>query len=199
MWSAPRRRLGRTSPWASRQRSSGPSNWICRSCWESRYRFCVWKSTRRGYRWGRKKRWAVRGRTDARPATETVPACSSANCGDVHPPAFDPDEPKTRLRNEPNLTRCFQQELRTKAGFHPQRRPDSPADGCIRVQPDATRSQILRMLRRPHRPALCAKVSETPSLPGFSVEGGEGNAHEEVRKRCSTTFCRFGLAWCGAE
>jgi hypothetical protein len=47
--------------------------------------------------------------------------------------------------------------------------------------------------------ALCAKISETPSLPGFSVEGGEGNAHEEVRKRCSTTFCRFGLAWCGAE
>src|ERR1039457_5385054 len=46
---------------------------------------------------------------------------------------------------------------------------------------------------------LCAKISETPSLPGFSVEGGEGNAHEEVRKRCSTTFCRFGLAWCGAE
>src|ERR1022692_4202156 len=32
--------------------------------------------------------------------------------------------------------------------------------------------------------ALCAKISETPSLPGFSVEGGEGNAHEEVRKRC---------------
>src|ERR1017187_3807389 len=26
---------------------------------------------------------------------------------------------------------------------------------------------------------LCAKISETPSLPGFSVEGGEGNAHEE--------------------
>src|ERR1039457_4320129 len=33
---------------------------------------------------------------------------------------------------------------------------------------------------------LCAKISETPSLPGFSVEGGEGNAHEEVRKRWNT-------------
>ena len=36
--------------------------------------------------------------------------------------------------------------------------------------------------------ALCAKISETPSLPGFSVEGGEGNAHEEVRKRCVALY-----------
>src|ERR1019366_7660812 len=66
MWSAPRRRLGRTSPWASRQRSSGPSNWICQSCWESRYLFCVWKSTRRGYRW--KKETVCRQGKDGHPA-----------------------------------------------------------------------------------------------------------------------------------
>src|ERR1017187_8554749 len=36
--------------------------------------------------------------------------------------------------------------------------------------------------------ALCAKISETPSLPRFSVEGGEGNAHEEVRKRCVALY-----------
>jgi hypothetical protein len=87
--------------------------------------------------------------------------CSSANCGYVHPPAFDPDEPKTRLRNEPNLTLYFQQELRTKAKFHPQRQADSPAHGCIRVQPDATRSQIVRMLhplRGGRTPAVEPKI-----------------------------------------
>src|ERR1022692_4518971 len=35
---------------------------------------------------------------------------------------------------------------------------------------------------------LCAKIRETPSLPRFSVEGGEGNAHEEVRKRCVALY-----------
>ena len=87
--------------------------------------------------------------------------CSSANCGDVHPPAFDSDEPKTRLRNEPNLTLYFQQELRTKAKFHPERQADSPAHGCIRVQPDATRSQIVRMLhplRGGRTPAVEPKI-----------------------------------------
>ena len=87
--------------------------------------------------------------------------CSSANCGDVHPPAFDSDEPKTRLRNEPNLTLYFQQELRTKAKFHPERQADSPAHGCIRVQPDATRAQIVRMLhplRGGRTPAVEPKI-----------------------------------------
>jgi hypothetical protein len=28
------------------------------------------------------------------------------------------DEPKTRLRNEPNSSLCFQQKLETKAKFH---------------------------------------------------------------------------------
>jgi hypothetical protein len=47
--------------------------------------------------------------------------------------------------------------------------------------------------------ALCAKINETPSRPEFTVEGGEGNPHEEeVEWRC-TGLTRFGFAWCGAE
>ena len=47
---------------------------------------------------------------------------------------------KTGLRNEPNLTLCFQQELRMKAKFRPQRRAGRPAHGCY---PGATGSKTI--------------------------------------------------------
>ena len=39
-------------------------------------------------------------------------------------------------------------------------------------------------LRAPVELPLCAKISETPFRPTFSVGGGEGNAHEDEGKRC---------------
>jgi transposase len=55
-------------------------------------------------------------------------------------------------------------------------------------------------LQRSKKPlALCAKINETPSRLEFTVEGGEGNPHEEeVEWRCAGPT-RFGFAWCGAE
>jgi len=49
------------------------------------------------------------------------------------------------------------------------------------------------------KPALCAKISETPSRPAFSVGGGEGNAHEDEGKWYCVAPLRFGFAWRGAE
>ncbi len=46
---------------------------------------------------------------------------------------------------------------------------------------------------------LCAKISETPSHPGFSVGGGEGNTHEDEGKWCCIFSPHFGVAWRGAE
>src|ERR1017187_7054623 len=71
------------------------------------------------------------------------------------------------------------------------------AGSPVNTRSGMLRKSVAKMKRK--QAALCAKISETPSLPGFSVEGGQGNAHEEVRKRCFTPFCRFGLAGCGAE
>src|ERR1019366_3973525 len=49
---------------------------------------------------------------------------------------------------------------------------------------------------------LCAKISETPSRPAFSVGGGEGSTHEDEGKWCKW-YCsaspRIGFAWRGAE
>jgi hypothetical protein len=50
-----------------------------------------------------------------------------------------------------------------------------------------------------YKAALCAKISETPSRPAFSVGGGEGNTHEDEGKWCCIAPLRFGLAWRGAE
>jgi hypothetical protein len=46
---------------------------------------------------------------------------------------------------------------------------------------------------------LCAKISETPSRPAFSVGGGEGNTHEDEGKWSGVSSPRFGIAWRGAE
>ena len=44
-------------------------------------------------------------------------------CEDAAPACVPPGRTQTRLRNEPNLTLCFQQKLKTKAKF----RPDTPS------------------------------------------------------------------------
>lgn len=63
---------------------------------------------------------------------------------------------------------------------------------------DNTKKKTLQNEVRQHVP-LCAKISETPSRPVFSVGGGEGNAHEDEGKwYCVAPLC-FGLAWRGAE
>ena len=47
---------------------------------------------------------------------------------------------------------------------------------------------------------LCAKISETPSRPAFSVEGGEGNSHEEACKwRCTIPPFLLRLARSGVK
>jgi hypothetical protein len=43
------------------------------------------------------------------------------------------------------------------------------------------------------------KISETPSLPEFTVGGGEGNSDEEAYKWLCTNPNRFSFAWRGAE
>ena len=54
------------------------------------------------------------------------------------------------------------------------------ADASIELQRQQFESTlILDVTKNVNLAPLCAKISETPSLPGFSVEGGEGNAHEE--------------------
>jgi sugar phosphate isomerase/epimerase len=42
--------------------------------------------------------------------------------------------------------------------------------------------------------ALCAKISETPSRPAFSVGGGEGNSHEDEDQWYGGTSPRFGFS-----
>ena len=57
----------------------------------------------------------------------------------------------------------------------------------------------LALLEQMEGKPLCAKINETPSRPEFTVEGGEGNPHEEeVEWRCAG-LTRFGFAWRGAE
>jgi len=52
---------------------------------------------------------------------------------------------QSRLRNEPNLTLCFQQKLKTKANSNRRRRslppPPSPASGAL-VPPHADETYI---------------------------------------------------------
>jgi hypothetical protein len=40
----------------------------------------------------------------------------------------------------------------------------------------------------------CAKISETPFLPEFTVAGGEGKSHEETFEWCGTNLYGFSYA-----
>jgi hypothetical protein len=52
-----------------------------------------------------------------------------------------------------------------------------------------------QMIRHPKDDVpLCAKISETPFLPEFTVAGGEGKSHEETFEWCGTNPYGFSYA-----
>src|ERR1017187_5626062 len=70
-------------------------------------------------------------------------------------------------------------------------RQERPAPRRPYVKPEFSCEQVFEST------PLCAKISETPSRPAFSVGGGEGSTHEDEGKWCKW-YCSASPRFCFA-